>query len=92
MELDCTVAGEAGTAAGHKAQEEGRHIAGRRAAGTAGEEEGLDCSRTGAWMSDQHLYLVARFAICYSLLLIPPTVSSAMGIMVSLAWVCHFEK
>ncbi len=48
-ELDCTVAGEAGTAAGHKAQEEGRHIAGHRvAAGTAGEEEGLDCSHTGA--------------------------------------------
>ena len=47
-ELGCTVAGEVGTAAGHKAQEEGRHIAGHRAAGTAGEEEGLGCSRTGA--------------------------------------------
>ena len=48
-EVDRSAAEAAGTAAGHKAQEEGRHIAGHRvAAGTAGEEEGLDCSRTGA--------------------------------------------
>ena len=89
-ELGCTVAGEAGI--GHKAQEEVRHIAGHRAAGTAGEEEGLGCSRTGAWKVDQQLHVVARFAVFYSLLLIPSTVSSAMRIVVSLAWVCHFER
>jgi hypothetical protein len=61
-ELGCTVAGEAARhTAGHKAQEEGRHIAaGRKVAGTAaGEEEGLGCSRTGAWMFDQPLHEIA---------------------------------
>lgn len=52
---DCTVAGEAGI--GHKAQEEGRHIAGHRAAGIAGEEEGLGCSRTGAVADTLHRIL-----------------------------------
>lgn len=41
-----SAAGEEGIAAGHRAQEEGLHMAaGRMVAGTAVEEEGLGCSR-----------------------------------------------
>lgn len=50
----------AGTAAGHKAQEEERRTAaGRRVAGIAVEEEALGCSRTAACALGEHVSSVA---------------------------------
>lgn len=56
-------AGEAGTGVGHIAAEEGLHTAaGRKAAGIAGEGEGLGCSRTAACEEGQRVCHVAWFA------------------------------